>query len=642
MPADRSMCLERMNAAPAAAALLGLVADQATPTAYRAAALTAARGLLAADTVALVRGEAGKWATLAQSGGRQKPPADLLADALDRFAPTTAPGWLAAPLAAQADDPRVLVVARANKRNDAASLQLLDGLAAALALGLSIVEERGRDQQRLARMEAVLQIVAHWNQAQETGPLLEQMAAAATRLLACERATIFLWDRASGQLVGRPALGLPGGELRIPDNVGLVGRVIAAGRAERVDAEQASQAIDHSVDAKTGFHTRNLLCVPLRGRGNELFGAFEVMNRRDGDFSEDDVAALAELAAHAGVALENTTERERLFQTQRQLSEDAVAAAQLLGGSAAIEALRSTVQRVAATELAVLILGENGTGKEVVSRLIHLLGPRRDRPFIAVNCAAIAENLLESELFGHERGAFTDAREARAGKFELASGGTLFLDEIGDLSPGGQAKLLRVLEEKVVVRVGGSVPIHTDARVVAATNQDLAELVRRKRFREDLFFRLSVVTLQLPPLRARGDDVLLLAEHFLRDFARKARRPALKLSAAARKRLVAHDWPGNIRELRNLMERLAYLHAGDKLEAEDLTFLLTAGGHDAAEQVPLGLPLGEATDTFQTNYIRQTIDQARSHMTDAAQRLGLHRSNLYRKMRQLGMKLPEE
>jgi Nif-specific regulatory protein len=245
-------------------------------------------------------------------------------------------------------------------------------------------------------------------------------------------------------------------------------------------------------------------------------------------------------------------------------------------------------------------------------------------------------------LFGHERGAFTDAREARPGKFELASGGTLFLDEIGDLSLSGQAKLLRVLEEKVVVRVGGSVPIHTDARVVAATNQDLAELVRRKRFREDLFFRLSVVTLQLPPLRARGEDVLLLAEHFLRDFARKARRPTLKLSAAARKRLVAHDWPGNVRELRNLMERLAYLHGGDKLEAEDLTFLLTGTGHDEAEQVPLGLPLAEATDTFQANYIRQTIERVRGHMTDAAQRLGLHRSNLYRKMRQLGMALPED
>ena len=177
---------------------------------------------------------------------------------------------------------------------------------------------------------------------------------------------------------------------------------------------------------------------------------------------------------------------------------------QLIGRSPAIEALRSTIRRVATTELAILILGENGTGKEVVSQSIHYLSPRREQPFIAVNCAAITETLLESELFGHEKGAFTDAHEARQGKFELAAGGTLFLDEIGDLSLSGQGKLLRVLEEKVVVRVGGSKPIHTDARVIAATNQNLAEMVRQRRFRQDLYFRLNVVTLELPPLgRAR-------------------------------------------------------------------------------------------------------------------------------------------
>ncbi len=176
-----------------------------------------------------------------------------------------------------------------------------------------------------------------------------------------------------------------------------------------------------------------------------------------------------------------------------------------------------------------LILGENGTGKEVVSRSIHYQSSRRNKPFIAVNCAAITETLLESELFGHEKGAFTDAHESRAGKFELAAGGTLFLDEIGDMSRGGQAKLLRVLEEKIVVRVGGSKPIHTDVRVIAATNQNLAEMVRAKKFREDLYFRLNVVTLDLPPLRERGDDVILLAELFLADFSRKARRKAAEV-----------------------------------------------------------------------------------------------------------------
>jgi Nif-specific regulatory protein len=277
----------------------------------------------------------------------------------------------------------------------------------------------------------------------------------------------------------------------------------------------------------------------------------------------------------------------------------------------------------------------------VVSQSIHYLSRRRNEPFIAVNCAAITETLLESELFGHEKGAFTDAHEARQGKFELASGGTLFLDEIGDLSLAGQAKMLRVLEEKVVVRVGGSRPIHTDARVIAATNQNLAEMVRQKRFRQDLYFRLNVVTLDLPPLRERGDDVVLLAEHFLADFCRRAHRKRLKISAGARTRLVGHSWPGNVRELRNLMERLAYLLAGERIEAEDVAFILTPSGETPA-LVGLDLPLSVATDQFQIEYLKKNIERARGNMSEAAKRMGLHRSNLYRKMRQLGMPVSQE
>src|SRR4029079_12443161 len=277
-----------------------------------------------------------------------------------------------------------------------------------------------------------------------------------------------------------------------------------------------------------------------------------------------------------------TQDWQRLLESHRQIVDQAAEHARLIGKSPAIEALRSTVRRVADTELSVLVLGENGTGKEVISQLIHYLSRRRERPFIAVNCAAIAETLLESELFGHEKGAFTDARESRAGKFELASGGTLLLDEIGDMSLAGQAKLLRVLEEKTIVRVGGSRPIHTDVRILAATNQKLVELVRTKRFREDLYFRLNVVTLELPPLRERGDDVMLLAEHFLREFSKRAGRRVPKFSAAARKRLESHRWPGNVRELRNLMERLAYLSSGDKIETEDLAFILSPSAGTSA------------------------------------------------------------
>jgi Nif-specific regulatory protein len=341
------------------------------------------------------------------------------------------------------------------------------------------------------------------------------------------------------------------------------------------------------------------------------------------------------------VALENTQQFAELLERHEKLVEQAAQDTLLVGEAPAIQSIRNTVRRIADTDLAVLLLGENGTGKEVVARSIHFGSRRRKHPFVAVNCAALTETLLESELFGHEKGAFTDAHEARAGKFELASGGTLFLDEIGDMSLAGQAKLLRVLEEKTIVRVGGSKPIHTDVRVLAATNQKLAELVRAKRFREDLYFRLNVVSLELPPLRERGDDVMLLAEHFLREFSRRAGRRAPKFTAAARKRLESHTWPGNVRELRNLMERLAYLSSGDRVEAEDLAFILSPTAATPS-LVGAGLSLNDATHEFQRKYIQQSIDRARGNVSQAARNLGVHRSNLYRKMRQLGMETGDE
>jgi len=366
-----------------------------------------------------------------------------------------------------------------------------------------------------------------------------------------------------------------------------------------------------------------------------------LINKVEGDFTTEDQDALTELAAHAAIALANTREHEQLIKVRNQVADEVKAGTQLIGECSAIEALRSTIHRVANTDLAVLILGENGTGKEVVAKRIHYLSDRCKETFVAVNCAALTETLLESELFGHEKGAFTDAHETRPGKFELASGGTLFLDEIGDMSLSGQAKLLRVLEEKVVVRVGGSLPIHTDARVIAATNQDLAKLVREKKFREDLYFRLNVVTLELPPLRDRGEDIVVLAEHFLRDFCSKARRSVPKFTAAARKRLLKHSWPGNVRELRNLMERIAYLSPGNKIDIDELAFILSPGGEETPT-FSLELPLTEATRRFQIEYIKKQIERARGNMTEAAERLGLHRSNLYRKMRQLEMPTSEE
>jgi Nif-specific regulatory protein len=594
-----------------------------------------------ADYVALARSAEARWSIESEFGARRSLPADLLAEVLDREDSVEEGAWIAAPLLSRRAAEGVLIAHGVKTGPDTANR--LDALAAALGIGVANVRARQRQLRRTEELETILQLAAQWNRTHELVPLLDQMAQTATRLIHADRASIFLWDKPNRTLVGRPALGVEGGELRIPDDTGIVGHVVQHGLPRRVSAADLAQQqqINRTVDTQLGYQTRSLLCVPLRTPDGALIGAFELINKLQGDFTDEDEAMLVELAGHAATALANTQELEELVATHRRIVDQAAEDVRLIGQSTPIQTLRTTIGRVAKTDLAVLILGENGTGKEVVSQAIHYLSGRRNKPFIAVNCAAIAETLLESELFGHEKGAFTDAHEARAGKFELANGGTLFLDEIGDLSRGGQAKLLRVLEEKIVVRVGGSKTIHTDARVIAATNQDLAGMVRQKKFREDLYFRLNVVTLQLPPLRDRGDDVLLLADHFLAEFSKKARRRPPKLTAAARKRLAQHTWPGNVRELRNLMERLAYLTAEDKIEAEDLAFILSPRA-EGAEHMQFEGPLTDATHDFQVEYIKRAVERRRGNMTDAAELLGLHRSNLYRKMRQLGMSVEEE
>ena len=634
--------------AETASKLFYWAAAEADPAVFLRQALPLVAQTLGGDYLALVKGEKGQWRTLGSSGPQRALPAELLADALDQGGPVVRGEWYVAPLAPQSASGELIAAYRtwttAVERGGT-----LETLAQWLHTGLTEVRRRQSDRQRIARLQAILEIAAQWQQTHEMQPLLEQMAETATKLLAAERASIFLWDKANHTLVGRPALGVAGNELRIPEDAGIVGQVVRTGEPRRVDVDIAAEQreIDRRVDRELKFQTRSLLCVPLRGRSQggkpgELFGAFELINKIGGNFSDDDQAALTELAAHAAVALENTQQVEQLLASRKQVADQAAEGVQLIGESPPIVALRSTVRRVADTELAVLILGQNGTGKEVVAQMIHYHSRRRGEPFVAVNCAALTETLLESELFGHEKGAFTDARETRAGKFELAASGTLFLDEIGDMSLGGQAKLLRVLEEKVVVRVGGSASIPTNTRVIAATNQNLAELVRNRKFREDLYFRLNVVTLELPALRDRGEDVIALAEHFLKSFSAQARRKPPKFTAAARKRMLAHDWPGNVRELRNLMERLAYLapEDQDKLDAPDLAFILSPAT-PAAGAFASDLPLAEATDQFQTEYIKQHIGRSRGNMTAAAERLGLHRSNLYRKMRQLGMETGE-
>ena len=590
-------------------------------------------------TVRLIQGIKGTWRTHATAGTESNsPPHDLLVEVLDSERSQVRDGWAVAPV----DRPNLqgLVLAVQAAQPDLHP-EDVDSIAAACGIAQQVLAGRTKPLRQVERLQAMLEITAQWNQSRETDELLEAMAQTSTRLLDAERATIFLLDKNGQHLVGRPALGIETGSLTLPANAGVVGDVVQSGQSRRVDCDIAAEQdlIHREVDQQLGFETRSLLCVPIVNSTGQTIGAFELINKRQGNFTAEDEAALVELAAHSAVAIEKTQHLENLETTRRIAADEAADRVHLIGHAPKIVELRQTIERIAETDLVILITGENGTGKEVVAQMIHYLSHRRDEPLVSVNCAAITESLLESELFGHEKGAFTGAHETRPGKFERADQGTLFLDEIGDMSLGGQAKLLRVLEEKVVVRVGGTKPIPTSARIVAATNQNLAELVEQKKFRQDLFFRLNVVALELPPLRERGDDVIELAEYFLQQFCAKARRPVPRFTAAAWEKLRTHPWPGNVRELRNVIERLAYLSPGDQVDAENLSF--TDAPKRPEPSIPLNLPLTDATRQFQIEYIQKHIDRAGGKMTDAARALGLHRSNLYRKMKQLGMSAAE-
>lgn len=607
-----------------------------TDTEFLSMSLDLLNQAVGATGSALVQGTKGQWRLLAHAGEGDGLPEELLADVLDAGHCKAAEGWTGAPLFQGSHvDPfwasQLVVV------NVETSTEEFDAAAAAVGLAYNAFQQRNEQVNRARRLEAMLDMTVHWNQTRHTDELLEQIAETSTRLLGAERATIFLPDASGESLIGKPATGVEGGQISIPIKAGVVGQVMSTGESARVDDDvrDEQQQIHRGVDEKLNFKTRNLLCVPMLDGNGKTIGAFELINRLEGNFTDQDESALRELAAHATVAIDNTQHVEQLVTSKQAVAAEAAGQVQMIGNCEAIQEMKKTIERVAKTDLVVLITGENGTGKEVVAQMIHYLSPRRDEVMVAVNCAAITQSLLESELFGHEKGAFTDAHQAREGKFELASEGTIFLDEIGDMSLDGQSKLLRVLEEKKVVRVGGSMPIPTDARVVAATNQNLAELIGKKEFRQDLYFRLNVLQIELPALRDRGDDILLLAEHFLSQFCAKARRSLPAFTASAKKQLLQHQWPGNIRELRNMMERVAYLTDGQKIDASDLAFVNSPDSGES--RISLDLPLTEATKEFQVDYIERNIKRAKGNMTDAAQRMGLHRSNLYRKMKQLGM-----
>jgi Nif-specific regulatory protein len=352
-------------------------------------------------------------------------------------------------------------------------------------------------------------------------------------------------------------------------------------------------------------------------------------------FDEDQLQLVTAIANIAAVAVENARHIESLENENAELRAVSNIEHSMVGDSERMSALYEMVARVAPTESTVLIRGESGTGKELAARAIHHNSLRSSQPFVAVNCAALTESLLESELFGHEKGAFTGAVAQKKGKLEMAESGTIFLDEIGELAPSLQAKLLRVLQEREFERVGGTKTIKIDLRLIAATNKDLEAAIRQGEFRQDLYYRLNVVSLEMPSLRERKEDIPLLANFFVDKFGHKVRQRPMKLSKEARTRLVNYDWPGNVRELENAIERAVVLSSTDTIMPEDLPEAVLETESIASSAVTT---YHDAVLETKKQLILHAVEQADGSYTEAAKLLGVHPNYLHRLVRNMNLK----
>ncbi len=345
------------------------------------------------------------------------------------------------------------------------------------------------------------------------------------------------------------------------------------------------------------------------------------------------------------LTVRHAVEQLRLGAQNRQLREQLEAQYRIIGESVPMKALRQQLALAAPTQGRVLIYGESGTGKELVAHALHLMSPRAENPFVEVNCAAIPEELIESELFGHVKGSFTGALEDKVGKFEQADGGTLFLDEVGDMSLRTQSKVLRVIEEQRFTPIGSGKASTVDVRVIAATNKNLEEEIQKGNFREDLFYRLNVIPFDVPPLREHPEDISVLVDYFLGGFARAYGRRQKRLSEAAREALLRYRWPGNVRELKNLIERLVIMVPGEQIERRHLPPHVSVdharAGASSGEKSAGFSSLQEARAAYERDYILRKLAENQGNVTRAAEALGLDRSHLYRKMKSLGIAIGE-
>lgn len=464
--------------------------------------------------------------------------------------------------------------------------------------------------------------------------MLEMACERVARALGAERATVWLIDAERGDLVARVALLPELASLRQPIERGLSGWVARTGEVVRVDDAASDERFDPTADRTTGFTTRSQLVAPIREDGKApVRGVLQLLNRHAGPFDEEDERYVVALATQLGRALALTTLRASDPTGPGLVMRGPFN--HIIGRSAPMETVFRRIALAAETDATVLLRGETGTGKGLLARAIHVNSPRQAGAFVTVDCTTLPGQLVESELFGHERGAFTGADRRVRGKVELAQGGTLLLDEIGDLPPEMQGKLLRFMQDRCFERVGGRETLHADVRIVCATHRDLETAITEGKLRDDLYYRMRVVEIEVPPLRERGpDEITTLANHFADMYAKRYRRPTPHFESGALEALVAHSWPGNVRELEHWVESAIVLAPDGRITGK--MWPGSRGrrrsehpGRATQEGVPVGLTLDEAT----RRYVAATVTACGGNKTEAARKLGVGRNTIARALR---------
>jgi Nif-specific regulatory protein len=468
--------------------------------------------------------------------------------------------------------------------------------------------------------------------------LLRSLVDRVARSMQADRGTLYLLDPSRGELFSRAAHLPELKQIRLKVGQGVAGQVAQTGESINMPSTAGETRFHSDIDRLTGYKTKTMLAVPLKDGEARVFGVLQVLNRLGGErFSDDDRARLERLAEQLAQALQSTslyTEIERARAAPQ--SPVGYFFNKVIGESAPMRAIYKVVQKAAQTDATVLIRGESGTGKELIARAVHVNSKRRSKPFVKVDCAALPASLIENELFGHEKGAFTGAEGRQMGKFEVANGGTVFIDELGELPLPLQGKLLRVLQDRELERLGGTQTVAVDVRIVTATNRDLARMVKDGAFREDLYYRIKVVELLMPPLRERGpEDLERLARHFVAASARRHHLdPVPRLSASALDRLKGWTWPGNVRELENCIESAVVLCEGEilpeHLPLPDTQRVPSVSSSTPDAQVPT---LAEV----ERRHIMAVLDRAKGNRTAAAKLLAIGRNTLGRKLKEYGL-----